>query len=429
MLSRFNRLLIVLCLIAISVYIVILNRDTVTFSIGGAWSITANLGVLLIASFSGGLLVASMIALLFGFKSWIRERKLLSQEKQRQTFIEGMVRARNFSAAAEWGKAKDLWHSLSRRDPSDIIGRLEYARALEKDGDYSEALKEVESVRADHPNNIEALFRAAELQKLLGNGTAAIDNLALILSRQPCLQAAVEARALSEKLGRISDAIEYHEQCVSLGENHDSAMKYGAVLQLKLLLEEAAQKDSETVKKELTGFLKRHPNIVEGHQALARLAQKSGLNEEAAQALINAAKAGAGVEAWNEAAALWLGEGRPEKALAAARSAAQGTSGIKRIEADLFRAQLHVGLSQAEEAEKVLDGISDYAKSQHLQLPIEIESRLLGLSTLCAYRLGKSNLVVENLSDLSGIERHSSTNGAGEKRSSRPEPSPVFSTP
>ncbi len=429
MLSRFNRLLVVLCLIAISLYIVMLNRDTVTFSIGGAWAITANLGVLLISAFSAGLLVASMIALLFGFKAWMRERKLLSLDRQRQNFIDGMVRARNLSASADWEKARDLWHSLSRRDPSDIIGRLEYAGALEKDGEYSEALKEVESVRADHPENIEALFRAAELQKFLGNGTAAIDNLALILSRQPCLKAATDARALSEKLGRISDAIEYHEQCVTLGESHDSAVQHGAVLQLKLLLQEGAQKDSETVRKELIGFLKRHPNVVEAHQALARIAQKNGQNEEAAQALINAAKSGAGVEAWNEAAALWLSDGRPEKALAAARAAAQGTSGVKKVEADLFRAQLHVGLSQAEEAEKVLETINEYIKSQNLTVPVEIESRLLGLSTLCAYRLGKSSLVVEKLSDLSGIEHQVNSNGAGGTRKSRPEPSPVFSTP
>ena len=429
MISRFNRLLTVLCLIAISLYIVILNREAVTFSIGGAWSITANLGVLLITSFSAGLLVASLIALLFGFKSWLRERKLISQDRQRQTFIDGMLKARGYSAAADWETAKDLWHSLSRRDPSDIIGRLEYAKALELDSELPEALKVVESVRADHPDSIEALYHCASLQKRLGNGTAAIDNFALILSKQPSLQAATEARALSEKLGRIADAIEYHERCLELGERHEISSREGARLQLKLLLQNSTNKDSELVRKELIGFLRKHPTVIEAHQALAEIAAKKGQNEEAAQSYINAAKAGAGASAWNQAAALWLGEGKPEKALAAARSAAQGTNGVQRVEADLFRAQIHMGLSQAEEAEKVIASINEFVKAQGLSLPAEIEGRLLGLSTLCAYRLGKSNLVVEHLSDLSGIEHKGASSPSFGKRSSRPEPSPVFSTP
>ena len=254
MISRFSRLLSILILVAVAVYIVIVNRETATFTLGGSWSTSANLGVLLLSSFSFGILVASIVALFFGFRSWLRERKLYSIDRQRQSFIEGLIKARSISASHEWRKARDYWLSLSRKDPSDIIAQIEISRSLENSGELSEALRAIETVRSSHPENIEVLFRAFELQKQLGNSTAALDNLALILGKQPCLRAASEARTLSENLGRIADALEYHEQCISLGEHPDISSPIEMSLQFKLLLQSASKKEPDIFNRELQGF-------------------------------------------------------------------------------------------------------------------------------------------------------------------------------
>ena len=427
MISRFNRLLSILALIFISLYIVISNRESATFSMGDSWSITANLGVLLISAFSAGLLFSSIIALFFGFKAWLRERKLISQDKQRQAFLDGLVEARGLLAAHEWSKSQAIWQGLIRRDPTKSVARVELSRSLEHGGDVSEALRVIESVRAEQTDNLEVLFRAFEIQKLLGNKTAAIDNLALILGKNPSLRAAIEARTLSEELGRIADALEYHEQCIELGEDRESSSRHGAELQLKLILQDS-QKDKELLGKELIGFLKRYPESVSGHLALAKLEQERGNNQEAAQSLINAAKAGAGLSAWNDAAALWLNQGRPEKAIAAARSAAQGTSGLARIEALLFRCQLHLGLNNAEEAEKTLSELKEYTAQQSLTLPHQLLTKTESLNALTAYRLGRSATLVECLSHLSGIE-HPDTSDSDNQRATAgvKELSPIYS--
>lgn len=429
MISRFNRLLAILALIFTAVYIVILNRENATFSFGGSWSVSANLGVLLIGAFSAGLLLSSLIALFFGFKAWLRERKLVSQDRQRQGFLDGLVEARGLLAAHEWDKSQALWHGLVRRDPTKSVARIELSRSLEHGGDTIEALKVIESIRAEQIDNIEVLFRAYEIQKKLGNNTAAIDNLALVLAKHPSLRAAVEARDLSDQLGRTSDALEYHEQCIELGEDRETSARRGAELHLKLILEDS-QKDKDLLAKELQGFLKRHPEIVPAHLALARLERERGNPPEAAQAYVNAAKAGAGLNAWNEAAAIWLNEGRPEKSLAAARSAAQGTTGVARVEATLFRVQLHLGMNQAEESEKALSELTEMITHQAISLPLAIKTKLDGLQALTALRLGKTSLVTSTLSAMGGIELNQATQLADTRMGgSVKELSPIYSTP
>jgi tetratricopeptide (TPR) repeat protein len=429
MISRFNRLLSILVLIFISLYIVILNRESATFTAGGSWSITANLGVLLITAFSAGLLASSLIALFFGFKAWLRERKLLAQDRQRQGFLDGLVEARGLLAAHEWDKSQAIWQGLTRRDPTKSVARIELSRSLEHGGDISEALKVIESIRAEHTDNVEVLFRAFEIQKKLGNKTAAIDNLALVLGKTPCLRAAIEARDLSEELGRIADALEYHEQCIELGEDRETASRRGGELHFKLIMQDQL-KDKELLKKELQGFLKRHPETIAAHLALAKLEQERGNNAEAAQSLINAAKAGAGLPAWNEASVLWLNEGQPEKALAAARSAAQGTTGTTRVEALLFRSQLQLGLNHTEEAEKTLAEIKEHLALHPVTLPLELLSKTESLNALTAYRLGKTSTLIECLSHLSGIDHLSSPHAEDHKNPAQvKELSPIYSTP
>ena len=88
-------------------------------------------------------------------------------------------------AAEEWGRAQSGWEQILRKDQDNIVARVELSRCLEKLGEPREALRVLDATRAGSRRNIEVLFRAAELNRSLGNNTVAMDNLALIAGESP----------------------------------------------------------------------------------------------------------------------------------------------------------------------------------------------------------------------------------------------------
>lgn len=402
MLSRFNRLLIVLILIAVALYIVVLNRELTTIRFGSEWVFTLNTGVLLIGAFCIGILATSLVALYFGMKAHFRERRLVALEKQRQQFLHGIIEARSYVASGEIGRSRDLWEQLAKRDPTRLIAKVELSRALESYGTPREALQLLDSVRASHPENIEALFRAAELNMTLQNKTAALDNVSLILARHPNLRAARMARQLAEDLGQIDDAIRFHKQCQELGEESATSDIQGARLRFRQI---EGMTPPETKRQELLALLKRHPTLTIGLEALAREEEAAGNLGEAAQALVRAAKGSGEERYWRQAARLWLRDGKPERALAAARSAVNSTAGLMRLEGELFLAQIHLGLHQNEEASRLLQGFSALAEREGVALSEATRRTFLSLKALSLQRLGKQSELVETLQQLTNFDQ------------------------
>jgi len=263
MLGRIYRFIAVFLLVGLALYLVLLNRESITLRLSSGWQLSGNAGVIFISIFGMGVVCAALVALFFGIKSYFRERSYRSLERQRRDFYEGLTKARACLAACEWRRAEELWRQLVRKDPTNIIARIELSRSLEGAGETSEALKVLESARAAEPENAEVLFRIAEVHIRQGNKTAAIDNLALILYSHPNRRAAAMARDLSRELGRFSDALEYQGKYESLG-SEESSREIRADLEFELLLA-----DSSSGEEEIKNFLRRYPGFA---PALERLA-------------------------------------------------------------------------------------------------------------------------------------------------------------
>ena len=100
MLKIVRTVLILLLILAIVISIVISNNQSITVQVGGE-PITANAGVILIATFIAGGIFSGIIAMYFGVKGYLRERKLKNRERDRITFHEGMLAARGFLVTEE----------------------------------------------------------------------------------------------------------------------------------------------------------------------------------------------------------------------------------------------------------------------------------------------------------------------------------------
>ncbi len=371
MISKINRFIFVFLVVALALYVVILNTAPLTVYLTPGTQVSGSSGVLLIGTLFFGILLAGIVGLFFGVKGHFRERRLQHQVSQRQAFYEGMMRARAASACGEWGKARSLWEQIIKKDPTDIIARVELSRSLQATGESIEALKVLESARAADPKNEEVLFRAAELNIALGNKTAAIDNLALILHNRSSRKAAALARDLSEELGRIEDALEYHAQVLALGTADAELSAIGDRLEFRRILK-LHEGNREQLREELRVFSRKRPHFIPALHRLAIIETELGNTEEAAHQYIKAAKASQSSAYWNEIARLWLTSGQPERALAAARSAAKETTGEAKLVAELELIRIQLSLNQMEDARRSLDSFENTARqlgaAQHTDL-------------------------------------------------------------
>ena len=393
MFSRFSRLIVLLGVVAIALYIVLLNNSEITIFLAPESPLTGNAGVILISSFVLGILFMASVALWFGMKAYFRERGLKARDKQRQAFYEGMLKARNHYAAGELQKAKESWEAALKKDPTDVIARVELSETLEAMADEGrvdplEALRVLDAARAADPKNIEILFRACKINLALNNRTAALDNLNLILYHHPTKSAARLARNVAEELGRIEDAFEYQKQLEALSEESGDREQVLSRLNFKKLLQEDAA-DAQLLKERLRNFIKKHSNYAPAIIRLAELEADQGKLDEAAQLYVKASRVPEFASAWHMAARLWLKANLPDKAIAAAKVATAESKGDARIRAEIELIRLYIALSMLDAARKHLDGFPFLMKREGVSRSGNIMSLYLSLKGLCLSRMGE----------------------------------------
>lgn len=434
MLRQFNRFLALALFIAAALYVTLTNSGTATIKLGPTLSVTTYAGVIYIAVFFVGAVCASLVALYFSFKGYLRERKLRSAERSRQVFFEMFVKARDLMASAEWGAARALWQQVINRDPDNMIARVELSRCLEALGDPKEALRILDESRATHHQSIDLLFRAVELNRTLGNNTAAQDNLALIVAASPSRRALEVARDTAESLGNIDQALEYHSEIERVGYSSDEMD--GAKARLLFARMVKGSESAGALRDELLPFVKKHPSFAPAIERLAELELDRGNLEESAELLVKAAKLAPGdLSKWSRVIDLWLklapGEPtrRAERALAAARSATQGLKGARRIDGEFVIAKTLLAVNRYDDARTLLEGVQSLADKEGVKLSASQATTHIHLLGLALARLGQSRdtaILWEKL-----VEPTISTPNSGTKPplSDRREPSPTFSTP
>lgn len=429
MVTKIRKLLVIFLIVALAAAVIVQNLDPISVQLTPSYKFSAVGGLILLAVFACGMAFALIFWVLFGIKAYFRERSLQSRDKLRESFYTSFVAARSYQSTHEWGKARDCWEQLAKKDPSNIIARIELSRSLEGTGAIREALRIIDEARAVQPHNVEILFRAAELNQVLGNMTAAIDNLALILYNHPNKLAAGYARDLSEKLGRIEDALEYHKTFEALGKPDEESKK----IQTRLLYQKVVQEfeQTEELRAELRRFKRKHPEFVPALEHLAKLEAQAGNIHEAAQLLVDAAKFSESRKYWHEATRLWIENGLSERAISAALSATRNTSGLARLNAELDLIRMYLSVGKTEDAKKCLDKFLPLAKDQEVELDQLTAERHLLLRGYCLNKLGKYKEAEEAWEALcdSNFELQLSIDGQNGKPVVSAAPAPRLSTP
>ncbi len=394
MITRINRLVSVLVIVGIALYLVIQNRETMTVHLGGSTSYSGNAGVILIATFVVGFLVATLIASMYGIRGYFRERRLKIRDRDRELFYEGVMLARAAQASKEFARARELWSRIINKDPTNIIARVELSKVLENAGEVREALRAVDEARTAVPNSIEVLFRAAELNLALNNKTAALDNLALILYNHPNRHAALLARDLSEELNRIEDALEYQKQFEAVGPIDE--VEREQVL-ARLRLKQTVRDGTNGVRENISAFLKRHPDFPPALELLADEEVKQGNSGAAAELLARAARNSGTTAFWQKLTRLWLSEKNPQKALASAKAALQEAKGSSRLVAELEIVRLLLNVDLIEEAETILNGFKSSAKNEAVTPSDDLLRQWALLKSLAHLKRGETKAASEIL--------------------------------
>lgn len=390
MIARINKLITLLIIVGLALYLVLYNSQDITLTLAPSWQFSGNAGVIYLSLFVAGIVLTSVFGIFWGLKAYFRERKLINNDNQRKAFYRGMIKARALYAAREWHRATVEWEALAKKDPTDIIAKLEISRCLEHIGGNAEALKLIEAARSTAPKNIEVLFRAAELQRNQGNRTAAIDNLALILEQGPNKRAAILARNLSEELGNYEAALRYQEILESYSGPSEELENVRARIEFKILIAKPNSTKTELLQ-ELRTFSKKKPHFVPALQRLALLEAEIGSTEEAAASYAKAAKQSVSSAYWNEIAKLWLQRGQPEKALAAARTATKETIGEAKLISELDLLRIQIQLQQLDEAQKTISQLETTFAAKSSAKNIDIMQQLFILKGNVLSQLGKYN--------------------------------------
>ncbi|NDC37900.1 MAG: DUF1049 domain-containing protein [Proteobacteria bacterium] len=420
MLTRISRLLVFFLALSGILYIVLLNRDPVTVHLGRENTISAMSGVVLIATFSLGILLAAFVGVFFGLRSYLREQRLHAKERQRK--------ALRYAASREWNKARAEYEQLIRRHRHDVISRVELSRVVEGQGDLREALRLVDAARAESPQDVEVLLRAAELNLQLKNKTAATDNLALVLASQPNKYAARLARDLSEELERYDDALEYQEQLDSLGYEGDESERLKSRIRFKKILKEQA--DQDQLKEALSAFARRESSSP-ALEKLAELCLEAGDRAEAAQHLAKVARQEGSVEALLRADDLWLELNQPEQALATIRATAKATDGTARVAVELELIRTLITLRMLDEAKSAITKLPTLLLELEIDLCAEVSQKVQALQAFLAVKHGDLGTADATLARLTRGQTEVEWSSADRSQSAarHEAPAPRLSTP
>jgi tetratricopeptide (TPR) repeat protein len=405
MISRFKTLLLGIFVVSIAIYIVLLNSAYVTIYLDPSSPIHAHVGIIILVSFALGLISMSIVALGVGFRYYLRERNLLAQNRESKTFYQQMLKARSLQSTGELEKAREAWEKAVKKDPSEVIARVELAKvlkALSQKGlaNSLDSLRVLDAARAIDSKNPEILINASDINLDLNNQTAALDNLALIAFQQPNQYILEKARDIAEKLGRIPDALEYQKKLIDLiGSDESEVQEVGIRLNYKLLLAEN-EKDQHLLKDALKNFLKKHGDYAPALERLSNLEKKSGRIDEAAQLLAKAAKVSNEIKYWHSAARLWIKSHNPDKAIAAARNATNETKGLPRVAAEIELLRVYIALGMLEQARQLCDGLPFLLKREAVSMPTSLYHTFLSLKGLCLCRMGEYRQTADTLRKL-----------------------------
>ena len=144
MISRINRLLTVLAFVALALYVVLKNRGPAYIYLTERYQYETSIGLAIIVAVIFGILMATLVASYFAFRSYLRERALKSSLKFRTTILSKIHEARGANAAGNYDSARIIWEQIIKKDSANPIARLEVAKNLEQANDLTGAISSID---------------------------------------------------------------------------------------------------------------------------------------------------------------------------------------------------------------------------------------------------------------------------------------------
>ncbi|MDD2943454.1 MAG: hypothetical protein PHC51_10885 [bacterium] len=318
--------------------------------------------IVILTSFIAGAGLASSIAVVIGIRAAIRERSLKKQLIQQKKHWDMIVRAREFLASRESGQAIILLQKIIDKEPENIVARIELAQAFTDSGDSESALSVLDAARQEHKSNIELLFFSAALNEKLGNQTAAFDNLSLILKISPTHEETLSQLVrLARQLGRLEQAKSLQIE-LTRNRRTPSEIDETARIDIELeLAEKQAADDKSALRDELEKIVRRNKKYAPAILKLACLEEELGQLDNASESYGKSFRESGNHLALERLASLWLKQERPEKAVAAIRSALNSwekSSARENIMGRLTLASVLLALENVAEAASTIKDIS-----------------------------------------------------------------------
>jgi tetratricopeptide (TPR) repeat protein len=464
-LKHLNKLILLIAVVAAVLYLTLNNPESATLKLGPSLSISTYAGVLYIGIFLLGCTVASLVALLFGLKGYIRERRLKSRDRARDSFFETIVRARDLMAVGDWGAARSVWEGIVHRIPNNSVALVELSRCVESMGDPCEALRILDTTRQKSSLtpatkvSSELLIQAAKLNLALGNRTAALDNLKLVIKDDPSRAVLEMARDTSESLGLYREALSYHDQLEGLGfRSGGGGGGSGAAesdnIRARLNLKEIVGDGNgqglnitpASQRTELLQLTKRHPSYIPALERLAELELLIGSRELASEYLLRAARlAKSDIELWRRAVNIWLtpqpaspkvnratiDRELSERAIRTARTPLKDLHGEARVEGELLLIETLLRVNHLEDAERALDNLSSVIERELGAISTDIIKRIAIQRGHLLAQSGRARETADLWRILAGTPESEATQKSRREQSGCEidEPSPSLSTP
>lgn len=359
MYKKISALITILFFVSIVSFFFYYNAHEVTVRLGSESTYTLPLALVLISSFFLGVIFVTLFATFLGLKFKLEQWKLARQMKLKDSHYEDLKKAHDLLSLKDADGARSLLQKILQKDPHDILSRLALAKTYLIQKRPDEALKLLESARAEERKSPALLVTIAEAQGELGNYTAAHDSILLALREYPknifLLDRAV---TLSKKLGKLGDAKFLIDELMKVSPyaEQEKISEISASLHLqeakKLKLEEPALYEAELQK-----IIKNHKEYIPAQIEFANVLFEKKESDQAVKILRKALSKHNSVDALKKLLHFWLSTENPSQALSTLKEAIQTGNQEIVVAAHALLAQTLLHLEHTEEAREEIKAL------------------------------------------------------------------------
>ena len=373
------RFIILACVVGFALFIAGLNSDPITITLGPSLSTKTTSGILLLSSFTCGVVIAGLVGLFFSLRSYLRERRAVNALTYNIKVKDEFINAVALTSEGSLNLAESELVRLKKKNPDDVLIAKELSYVKEKKGDIKGALSVIEELRQRHINSPILLLKASRLYSLIGNSTAALDNLLLLSRSNSSVIIAEKAREEAIKAKKFEEALEAQKKVESaINDNKEEVLNKRALIETEILVKKASfdNTDPEDVIHGIQSLLRRAPTCGHAYSALRDQFKKLNKYNEAAELGAKAGRLTMDLGLLKESSEEFISLQQPAKAIAAIKACCNAWSGKAKLDALILLADTALRLAMFNEAKISLDEAYQMTIKDFAELKPQVIARL-----------------------------------------------------